>query len=294
MWVFKNVLANCEHWSVRGECAKNPLYMLKACKSQCEEFKKRVELYQKKCPQRDFEDALQPNALKEKFQGALKLQADAELVSSDPPIIVFDNFINDKEADVFVKHGNDNTYERSTGLDYDADGNYRALKTSIRTSSNTWCHTRSCLEDDHIINVTRRISDLVNVSDANFEYAQLLYYHACRNDDAEELCSFYKKHHDYIPSDRFCNQGVRMMTMLIYLNNVTKGGETVFDAGISITPQKGRAVLWPNVLSASPHEEDTRTYHEAQPVFSGSKYAVNFWIHQRNFKVPHSMNCIHH
>jgi hypothetical protein len=83
-------------------------------------------------------------------------------------------------------------------------------------------------------------------------------------------------------------QGVRILTVFIYLSNVTKGGETAFftEPGLEVTPQAGRAVMWSQVLDAEPHVKDPRTEHEARPVLQGTKLAANFWIHQvRRFRL---------
>ena len=36
---------------------------------------------------------------------------------------------------------------------------------------------------------------------------------------------------------------------------------------------------------------DIRTNHEAKPVLKGEKMAANFWVHQYDFKTPHSKGC---
>ena len=37
-----------------------------------------------------------------------------------------------------------------------------------------------------------------------------------------------------------------------------------FDAGFTVEPRKGRAVLWPATLDADPFKKDERTHHEAR------------------------------
>lgn len=138
--------------------------------------------------------------------------------------------------------------------------------------------------------VTERVATITGISSNNFEYAQLLYYSPCAKEtDAD--CSFYRLHHDYIQDDEQKPQGVRALTCFIYLSDVDKGGYTVFSSGISVQPRKGRAVVWPNVLDASPNKADLRTRHEAKPVLKGEKIAANFWIHQYDFKTPHQYGC---
>ena len=70
------------------------------------------------------------------------------------------------------------------------------------------------------------------------------------------------------------------------------GGETNFPRlGLDVAPRKGRALLWPSVLSDAPTKRDDRTYHQAKDVLQGVKYAANAWIHSFNFRVPNRWGC---
>ena len=86
-----------------------------------------------------------------------------------------------------------------------------------------------------------------------------------------------------------CNP--RVYTMFLYLSDVEEGGGTKFDLGFTITPKKGRAVLWPATKNDEPFVSDDRTYHEALPVTKGTKYAANFWLHQYDYVTPHHSGC---
>eukprot|EP00913_Durusdinium_trenchii_P030442 g28517.t1 len=72
-------------------------------------------------------------------------------------------------------------------------------------------------------------------------------------------------------------------TMLVYLSTVPKGsgGETHFGSlGVSVQPQKGSAILWPNVNDIGSPEK--RTIHSGRPVEGKKvKYAMNIWIYGR-------------
>ena len=46
---------------------------------------------------------------------------------------------------------------------------------------------------------------------------------------------------------------------------------------ITVSPKKGKALLWPGVLNQFPMTIDDRTRHEARPVIKGIKYAANTW-----------------
>ena len=91
---------------------------------------------------------------------------------------------------------------------------------------------------------------------------------------------FYNTHHDYVIHNKDRQQGPRILTVFLYLNDVEAGGGTNFDTlNITVMPRRGRALLWPSVLDSMPREKDGRTTHQALPVEAGIKYAANAWFH---------------
>ena len=72
---------------------------------------------------------------------------------------------------------------------------------------------------------------------------------------------------------------------------IEEGGGTKFDSGFTVTPKKGRAVLWPSTFDDQPFVQDERTHHEALPVTKGVKYAANAWVHQFDFMGPYASGC---
>lgn len=74
---------------------------------------------------------------------------------------------------------------------------------------------------------------------------------------------FFQNHHDYIGHNVNNQQGVRILTSYLYLNDVEAGGGTKFSSlNITVMPKRGRALFWPSVLNDSPHAKDPRTNHE--------------------------------
>jgi hypothetical protein len=71
----------------------------------------------------------------------------------------------------------------------------------------------------------------------------------------------------------------RRATVLLYLNDVAEGGETVFDwLGLSITPQKGKALIFfPSFANGLP---DDRTLHAAQDAVE-QKWVAQQWVAAR-------------
>ena len=85
---------------------------------------------------------------------------------------------------------------------------------------------------------------------------------------------------------------MRILTVYLYLNDVEEGGGTNFDQlGITVMPKRGRALLWPSVISSDPNKKDGRTTHQALPVEKGVKYGANAWFHMHDFKTPNKIGC---
>lgn len=275
---------HCEYWASIGECKTNPGFMLNICAEFCSHAARCEEYFniRQKENVRDFS-----NFSKMFYKIVDEYpHLSPKIVSHSPPILYFDNFISPETCKAFIELGK-NRYKPSVGVHVE-NGKYIPMQTNMRTSLNTWCDYTKCLT--YATQTTELLSNMTSIPSKNFEYAQMLYYFPC-DDEKSDACSFYRHHHDFIPEDVYKPQGPRILTLLIYLNDVEEGGATIFDANVSVLPRQGRAVLWPNVKNSNFTEQDPRTFHEAKPVLKGSKYAINFWIHLYDFKSPHFDRC---
>jgi prolyl 4-hydroxylase len=78
----------------------------------------------------------------------------------------------------------------------------------------------------------------------------------------------------------------------MYLSDVEQGGGTNFpQLDFTVTPKKGRAVLWPSVFDSDPMKKDGRYMHQALPVVEGTKYGANGWIHMHDYLEAQSKGC---
>ena len=96
--------------------------------------------------------------------------------------------------------------------------------------------------------------------------------------DRDEAHSFVSHHHSFAYSAHVIikpNPGATNFTKL----------------DIAVKPKLGRALLWPSVLNSNPKDEDPRTYHEAQDVVEGIKFAANAWIHLHDYMAAADMGC---
>ena len=191
--------------------------------------------------------------------------------------------IKEDEAERLIELGAKEGYERSSGVGKTlADGSMESNQFGGRTSTNAWCH-KKCSEDPKAAEVIQRLSNITHIPSNNSESLQLLRY---------EPGQFYRRHHDYIAENVKRQQGVRILTMYLYLNDVEAGGGTKFNVlNVTVMPKRGRAVLWPSVLNDDPQKKDKRTDHEAMPVEAGIKYGANAWFHIYDYQTPHSKGC---
>lgn len=124
-----------------------------------------------------------------------------------------------------------------------------------------------------------RIAALMQMPMENGEGLQVLHY----TPGAQS-----RPHFDFLMPNNAANQasiersGQRVSTMVIYLNDVEAGGETVFpEIGLSVVPRKGNAVYFEY---CDDHGQlDGKTLHAAAEVLRGEKWVATKWMRQRRF-----------
>jgi prolyl 4-hydroxylase len=73
--------------------------------------------------------------------------------------------------------------------------------------------------------------------------------------------------------------GQRVITVIMYLNDVEGGGETIFpEINFSVTPRKGSAVYFS--YCNSQNKLDRLTLHGGAPVIRGEKWIATLWVRQ--------------
>jgi prolyl 4-hydroxylase len=201
-----------------------------------------------------------------------------------PWVLTLDDFLTPAECDRLIALGHAQGYERSTGLGTQLyDGTFAAANMTFRTSATAWCDG-NCSNDALAVSVHDKIAALTGIHIGNSENLQLLRY---------EEGQFYKLHNDFIPFHFDRPQGVRILTVFLYLSDVEAGGGTNFPLlnNLTVLPKRGRVVVWPSVTSERPNIVDTRTMHQALVVEKGIKYSANSWLHQKNIKIPMKTLC---
>ena len=130
-----------------------------------------------------------------------------------------------------------------------------------------------------IARLEARIAELTGLPVENGEGLQLLHYEA----GAEST-----PHVDYLIAGNEANResiarsGQRVGTLLMYLNDVEGGGETVFpQVGWSVVPQRGHALYFEygNRFGLA----DPSSLHASTPLRGGEKWVATKWIRTRRF-----------
>mmetsp|Transcript_19829 Transcript_19829/g.24452 ORF Transcript_19829/g.24452 Transcript_19829/m.24452 type:complete len:599 (+) Transcript_19829:154-1950(+) len=208
-------------------------------------------------------------------------------VIDGPWVITLENLITDEECDRLIELGHDQGFKQSTEQSTNRDGSHTGHRVSKRrTSTNAFC--RGCERDKLAKRVQEKIAVITGFPPEFSEDLQLLKYHPGQ---------YYKSHHDYIPSHKYGPSGPRVLTVLLYLNDVEEGGATRFNElaegapPVDVYPKRGSVLIWPSVLDSDVLEVDDRTYHEAMSVDKGMKYAANAWLHLRDEKNVYGIAC---
>ncbi len=123
--------------------------------------------------------------------------------------------------------------------------------------------------------IAEGVARLTGVPVANQEPLQVLHYLPGGE---------YKPHFDAFPRGSMALEkgGNRMLTLIFYLNEVKKGGETTFpEAGIAVNPIPGTGVVFRSLRSDD--SIDPFALHAGAPIIEGEKWIATTWIRQRAY-----------
>lgn len=277
----------CKGFATMGECERNPGWMVINCPNSCNS----CELLDHKvrCDRNRLnissDHVYGPGDMHSMFSSIKSKYDDrygVNILSEDPWVVTFDNFLTETEISELIRSVNDN-WERSTDTGQQNEfGETGRILSDSRTSNNAWCR-QECDQNEYVQDIVRKIEEVTRVPSANFEAFQVLRYQHGQK---------YNRHHDASMQQAQQSSGIRILTFFLYLSDVEEGGETSFpQLKIDVKPKKGGALLWPSVVDADPNKIDHRTMHAALPVIKGVKFAANTWIHSHDFATSNLWGC---
>jgi hypothetical protein len=125
--------------------------------------------------------------------------------------------------------------------------------------------------------VSNRVCALAGMPAANAEALQVLNY---------KVGEYFAPHVDFLDpgfeghAATLKNNGQRVVTVLVYLNDDLEGGETEFlRLGLKHRGKKGDALMFRNVTADG--QPDPRTLHAGTPPTRGEKWVLSVWILDR-------------
>lgn len=194
-------------------------------------------------------------------------------LNRDPLIYIIDDYISHDFCDYIIK-----TYKSRLEIARVINNNKNSDKIHIslnsRNNKSAWVNHS---EDKKIENLYNNISKLVNYPIENSEKLQLVHYN---------IGERYYPHYDgYELNDIRINQGQRIVTCFIYLNNLNnkQGGHTEFNKlNIKVAPKKGRLLVFYNTEKGSNKLHDL-AMHSGNEVLNGEKWACNIWFRDKKY-----------
>jgi len=177
------------------------------------------------------------------------------------------HFFTDEECDALIERAQNNLEDSKI---YNGNDNDMVTKND-RDSKQAWLYD----SDDFVKKMSDKIKDYTSTHNRYTEEFQVVNY---------KEGGFFRPHYDACDGDgNYCRKmdgdnGARYLTVLIYLNNVEEGGETIFpNINKSVKPEKGKMVIFQNVDDSG--HIITQSYHGGEPVKKGEKWICNKWIH---------------
>ncbi|CAE6157090.1 unnamed protein product [Arabidopsis arenosa] len=184
-----------------------------------------------------------------------------EVITKEPRAFVYHNFLTNEECEHLISLAKPSMARSKvrnaiTGL---------GEESSSRTSSGTFLRRG---HDKIVKEIEKRISEFTFIPEENGEALQVIHY---------EVGQKFEPHFDGLQ---------RIATVLMYLSDVDKGGETVFPEakgikskkGVSVRPRKGDALLfW------SMRPDGSQDPSSGSPVIEGTKWASTKWFRFHKF-----------
>jgi Rps23 Pro-64 3,4-dihydroxylase Tpa1-like proline 4-hydroxylase len=226
----------CQDQQERGECKKNPGWMLMRCTKSCNtcDLVDPKERCQRKKLNMTDEPAASPGYLSSMFKRIVERYGDdVTVLREDPFILTIDDYIDDETIAAILKTS-EGKYSRSTdaGARNARTGEVEKKVSEGRTSRNAWCRG-ACNEHPLVKKLFQKFSETTGIVHENYEKMQVLHY---------EPGQYYRAHHDANSRQKQLICGMRILTVFLYLSDVEEGGHTGFPKlDIAVAPKKGES-----------------------------------------------------
>ncbi|CAK9322629.1 unnamed protein product [Citrullus colocynthis] len=201
-------------------------------------------------------------------------------LSSKPRAFLYKGFLSEEECHHLINLAKGKLHQSLVAAETG-----ESVTSKERTSTGMFLHKA---QDEIVARIESRIAAWTFLPIDNGEPIQILRY---------ENGQKYEPHFDFFQDPgNIAVGGHRIATVLMYLSDVEKGGETVFPnspvklseqekadlsdcakIGYGVRPKKGDALLF---FSLNPNvTPDATSYHGSCPVIEGEKWSATKWIH---------------
>lgn len=185
----------------------------------------------------------------------------------------YPNLLSPQECDEIIELSKKNGLEQSYIV---SDDKLNAYDSNFRKSDQTWMNRHSHPILEKLSKISEQLTGLPQV---NQEMIQVVRYEKGGKFDAhfdpcvkgEELCKEMNR-----------GAGQRRTTLLVYLNDVLKGGETEFvNLGVKVRPEKGKGILFWSTDENERVLEESK--HRGCELLEGEKWIATIWSHPKMY-----------
>lgn len=211
--------------------------------------------------------------------------ATVSFLSEEPVVVYFDGVLDDDEIDLMIKSA-EPLFTRSRVVSEDG----ALVEDSTRTSSTAWL---SIEDNPRFAGIVEKCASLIGFSAEQSEDISVNKY---EKPPGVDVGGQYRAHHDFFVDDASLrhfkfDMCQRAATVLIYLTDTVRGGETLFlrdgnfaseyepenPTHIRVTPKRGRVLAWFDCHPGS-EKPDFSTLHAGLPIEEGVKLAATLFI----------------
>ena len=187
---------------------------------------------------------------------------------NNPLIFTVDNFLPEDVVDAIAKTAKDKEFQRAKVTP--KPGETESQVTFRRTAETATIAYKECKASHRFLHAASQVTRL---HPSQAEALSVIKY---------GIGALYDPHHDTFSGDTLKlytpEAGNRIMTCLLYLNDVQEGGETYFPLlDITVPAIKNRLLVFSTTHTGTAQSLDC-TKHGSQPVMRGEKLAVNLWL----------------
>lgn len=193
-------------------------------------------------------------------------------LNGEPLVCLFENFLEEREIEALLAAAANQLQEALVSAASSG------VRSDNRSGSNCWVKHD---HDEVIRGLAGRVAEIVGLPLEQAESLQVIHYGA-----GQEYAPHYDAWDPATERGRRCmaHGGQRLVTCLLYLNEPSAGGNTLFpNLDLEIRPLRGRMLLFHNC-----HPESTVRHpdslHGGLPVLEGEKWACNFWFREQNYQ----------